>query len=121
MLVRSHNSSCRSVNDLIGTQCGRPAPDSCVPCTIDDDVHVSIPPCEAVCLTLVGNADDTTRRSCARVTRLLALLGVALSKVISTRMNDDGSAKDRVLADELNLAVGDGPLCVALTVGLEVA
>ena len=70
---------------------------------------------------LVGNTNDTTSRSRSSIARLLALLVPALAEVVSTRMDNNSSSKNRVLADELDLAIADGALCVTLVVSLEVA
>lgn len=45
----------------------------------------------------------------------------AFSKVISSRMDDNGSAEDGVLANKLDMAVRDLTLSITLTVSLEVA
>jgi hypothetical protein len=45
----------------------------------------------------------------------------AFSKIISSRMDDDGSSKDGVFTDELNVAVADLALRVTLRISPEVA
>ena len=69
---------------------------------------------------LVGDTNDTASRARTRVTGLLGLGVVALAEVVGAAVDDDGAADDAVLADELDQLVGDGALCVALAVGLEV-
>lgn len=54
------------------------------------------------------------------VAGLLALWVVRLSKVIGAGVNDNGAAEHTLRADQLDEFVGDGALCVALAVGLEV-
>jgi len=67
-----------------------------------------------------GDANDTASRSGARVARLLALLVPAFSEVVGTGVDDDGAPQNAVLADQLDQAVGDAALGVALAVRLEV-
>lgn len=60
-----------------------------MPATISNTVNGGL---FSVCLSyLCGDADDTAGRARARVARLLALLVPALSEIIGSRMDDDGS------------------------------
>jgi hypothetical protein len=70
---------------------------------------------------LLGNTNDTASRAGASVASLLALLVLALSKVIGAGVDDNSAAKNALGADQLDELVRDGALGVALGVGLEVA
>ena len=70
---------------------------------------------------LCRDADDTARRTAARVARLLALLVAALAEVVGAGVDDDGAAEHALGADQLDELVGDAALGVALAVRLEVA
>lgn len=70
---------------------------------------------------LVRNADDTTSRTSARITGLLALLAFSLAEIIGTRMHDDGTAQHALLSDQLDEAVLDAALAIAVAVGCKVS
>ena len=70
---------------------------------------------------LVSNSDNPTCRTCTSIPRLLALSMSALSKVISTCVNDNSSSQNGVLANELDVAIANGALCVARAISLEVS
>lgn len=67
------------------------------------------------------DTNDTTGRSWTGISSLLALLVASLSEVISASVDDDGAAEHTLWSDQLDELVGDGTLCVALTISLEVA
>ncbi|KAL9037753.1 MAG: hypothetical protein Q9214_005558 [Letrouitia sp. 1 TL-2023] len=69
---------------------------------------------------LRSDPDHPARRPSARVARRLALLVPALAQVVGAGVDDNGAAEHALRADQLDLAVGDGALGVALRVGLEV-
>jgi len=69
---------------------------------------------------LCSNADDAASRSRASIAGLLALLVATLAEVIGSCMDHDCSAENAVLADQLDVAVADAALGIALVVGLEV-
>jgi len=71
--------------------------------------------------SLLGDADDTASRTGTSVASLERLLVASLAEVIGAGVGDDGSANDALGADELDEAVLDGALGVALGVGLDVA
>lgn len=96
---------------------------------------------------LCGNADDAAGRAGAGVARLLALLVPALSEVVGARVADEGAlqgeekaivspwlltaygntggvstySENAVLADQLDEAVADAALGVALGIRLDVS
>lgn len=70
---------------------------------------------------LLGDTNDTASRTSASIASLLALLVLALAKVVSAGVDDDGAAEHALRADQLDELVRDGALGVALGVGLEVA
>lgn len=71
--------------------------------------------------SLLADANNTAGRTSASVTSLLALLVLALAKVVGAGVHDDGAAQHALRADQLDELVRDGALGVALGVGLEVA
>jgi hypothetical protein len=70
---------------------------------------------------LVGNTNNTTSRSGTSVTSLERLLAVTLAKVVSTSVDNNGSANDAVRANQLDKRVSDGALGIALGVSLDVS
>jgi hypothetical protein len=70
---------------------------------------------------LVRDANNTTSRPSTRIARLQAILVPALPKIIRASVNDDRAAQHALLSDQLDKAVLDAALPVAVAVGLEVA
>ena len=70
---------------------------------------------------LVGDANNTASGTSASVTSLLRLLVSALAEVISSSVDDNGTANDALGADQLDQLVCDTSLRIALTISLEVA
>ena len=70
---------------------------------------------------LLGDANDATSRTTTGVTSLQGLFVATLAQIIRARVHHNGAADDALLPDELDVAVLDGTLGVALAVGLEVA
>jgi len=70
---------------------------------------------------LCCNADDTASRSGASITSLLGFLALTLTEIICASVNDDSSAENTLLADQLNMRVADGALAISLFVCLEIA
>ena len=70
---------------------------------------------------LLSNANDATSRTATGVASLQGLLVAALAQIIRARVHNDGAADDALLPDELDVAVLNGTLGVALAVGFEVA
>lgn len=70
---------------------------------------------------LLGDTNDTASGTSASVAGLLALLVLALAKVVGAGVDDDGAAEHALRADQLDVLVRDTALGVALGVGLEVA
>jgi len=70
---------------------------------------------------LLGNTNDTASGTSASVASLLALLVLALAKVIGASVDNNSAAENALGADQLDVLVGDGAFGVALGVGLEVA
>merc|ERR1712093_97128 len=69
---------------------------------------------------LGADADDTTASSSTSVASLEGLLVSTLAKVVGAGVDDDGSAKDRVLAKERDELVGDVELDDTLGIRLDV-
>lgn len=70
---------------------------------------------------LVRNPDHAASRPSARIARLQAVLVAALAQVVGARMHDDRAPQHGLLADQLDEAVLERALPVAVGVGLEVA
>jgi len=70
---------------------------------------------------LVGDANDTAGRARAGVAGLQRLLVTALAKIIRAAVDDNSAADDALGANQLDEAVRNGALGVALGVGLDVA
>ena len=88
---------------------------------LNPSTHPSIHPFHQSIPALLSDPNDAASRTTARVARRLALLVPALAEVVGARVHDDGAAEDALGPDELDLAVRQGPLGVALRVRLEVA
>jgi hypothetical protein len=71
--------------------------------------------------SLLGDTDHTASRAATSVTSLLALLVLALAKVVGAGVDDDSAAENALGTDQLDELVRDAALGVALSVGLEVA
>lgn len=69
---------------------------------------------------LTSNANDTTSRTTTGVTGLLGLVVTTLTQVISTSVDDNGTAQDTLSAEQLHERVLLGARSVALGVGGEV-
>lgn len=70
---------------------------------------------------LCCNADNTASWTGSCITSLLGLWMTSLAQVISSCMDDNGTANDALWADKLDVLVGDRTLSVALTISLEVS
>jgi len=70
---------------------------------------------------LSGDTNDTACRSGTSIAGLLGLFVSSPAKIISSRMNDDGTANNALGANQLDELVGGGTLAIALAISLEVA
>jgi hypothetical protein len=69
----------------------------------------------------IRNANDATSRPSTSIARLQTILVPTFPQIIRARMHDDGAAQHGLLADQLDEAVLDAALAVAVGVGLEIA
>ena len=67
------------------------------------------------------DTNHTASRAGTSVAGLLALSVATLTKIIGSAVHDDSAAKNALWADELDVLVGNGPLSIALAVGLVIA
>lgn len=72
-------------------------------------------------LFLVGDTNDTASRAGTGVASLQTLLVATLAQVVGAGVDDNGAADDALGADQLDKAVLDRALGVALGIGLDVA
>lgn len=68
-----------------------------------------------------SNANDTTSRSPARISRRLTLLMTPLAQIVCTGMHDNRTTQYALGPNQFHERVLDAALAVTLTVGLEVA
>lgn len=69
----------------------------------------------------IRNPNDAASGPSTGIARLQTVLMPAFAQVVRARVHDDGAAQHGVLADQLDEAVLDAALAVAVGVGLEVA
>jgi len=81
--------------------------------------HYFITSLNMVCLS--GDTNDTASRSGTGIASLLGLLVSSLAKIISSRVNDDGTANNALGANQFDELVGGRALAIALAISLEVA